>query len=779
MMKIGIIWSDGISSEIIQFHISRIIKNIALSLSFFESDIEYLFIKEIELFSEPDKIRSDYSINTIDAVFILAELNWHENDLANFLGIKVAQKLRLQNVKAPIFICSFLPEEYFLKSGQYKILSFRGHYFIQLPDTIEENIEISRLDALELKDVQSHFCDLIGEIRTIWHARSEALSLSFEEGKDFVQSLLTQIRNIKGLPDDIIGETLKIEKDLSILTKETFSTYIDDKTERAFLVHLEDESDSIRYDYSVGWDVLILEDKPDQVKVLKDKLESIDKKLKVYLTKSFNEAKQIIEDDLFNRITVAIVDYRLEDASGRYKGKQGYSFISWLIQQHRFTEIFVYSGQSRSTVLNTFLEFGIKPNYKRKTEITGNIVNYFLEEIVEKGNEMYSALLNQPKTGIWDYSLKSFYSHYRNHPSYLLFEKQISQEAKRYIKQLDYYLSLSTKDEENGWFNSLLRGGIIIPPFKGIRKLRLRKVRDSNPPKPMPYKQADEYFDAFKTILIIRRIVLWLKSQNKIDNWLVIANLIFEGILNPRFDKSDNKDKTLITYSCVGDNDYPSRILVEEQYWFKSIIHDYNDPQSINDKEKIVFFEKCIKIIYLLIINNMDLIKSEPLLYEEIKSYFIISRIIDKEKENQPFTKINKALGTDFLEFFTYLLSTNEFLQKNNIIVKYINSKNGTLKNSIIKDLPKVVKLMDEKKDKIDYITSLRIFFSKDRGESERKIKSYFHINYRINCQHPYELLKLTKVLKKYHELPHKSIILKVEQELSNYINIDHYNGKD
>ncbi|MCD4680747.1 MAG: response regulator [Bacteroidales bacterium] len=777
-MNIGIIWSENISEETLRFYLFGKNKNCNNFDKFFNEEINVTLVKHSDLFPKQNEINSKF-LEEFSALFILAELNWNGNALSDFYGIKVVQQLRLKNITAPIFICSFASENYPVKEKGFLILQSMGHYFIHLPTGITKDYEIRLLEEMELEDIQLHFCDIVGLIKTIWHKKPEALILPFEEGKKYIKGLLEDIRNIGNLPHAIYKETKKVEDELIKIEKESFSTFLDENTERRFLIHLEDSSENAVFNYSGGWEVLILEDKPDQVQTLKNRLEEIHLELKVHLVSTYSEAINKIKEDLFNRITVVIVDYRLEDSLGNFKGKQGYSFISWLIQQNRFTDIFVYSGQSRTSVLSTFKRFGIQINYKRKTEVEGKILEDFLEEIIDKGNQMYEALLNQPHTGIWDYSLRSFYAHYRNHKDYILFEQQISQDAKRYIKQLDYFLNLSINDEENGWFNSLMKGGIIIPPFKGVRKLQLRKVGHSVPPKPKRNGQDDEYYETFKKILVIRRIVLWLKNQTKIDNWLIIANLIFEGTFNSKSEKKDTKDKTLITYSCVSDGDYPSRILVEEKNWYKSIIHDYDDPESIIDKEKIVFFDMCIKNIYSLISSNIEIIKSQSDIFEAILPFIIISRIIEKERDNQPFTKIWKVLGEDFLEFLKYLFNINEFLLRNEIIHGHINSKDGSIKKIINKKLQPIIQMLNKEKAKIDYITPLRIFFSKDRGETVDVLEKYFYIEFEISCQHPHELLKLTNLLKRYPELKNNSVISKIEQELSMHINVDHYYGAD
>ncbi len=783
-MKILVIWTnvtnDDIDLESFKKHLFDLLITANMhnkEFRLFFSDIKYdgttfLFSPNKAITSKNNSADNLY-FEQFDSVFILAELNWHNKKPSNFYGIEIAQKLRLSNFISPIFICSFVSEEYLVKKRNYLILKFTAHYFIHLPTRLTMDWEIRVLELMELVDIQSHFCDSAGIIKTIWHKKQEAITMDFLDGKNFIKGLLDDIRNIGNLPEPIYRETEKLEHELHEVDEMSFSTLLDERTDRIFLSHLEDNADQPVYNYIQGWEVLILDDKPNQVKMLHDKLEEIGDSLKVHLATSYSEATKIISEDIFNKITVAIVDYRLEDSQGNYKKKQGYSFISWLLNKDRFTDVFVYSGQSRTTVLNTFHGFGIKPSYKRKTEVIGSVLNDFLEEIIEKGNMMYSALLNQPRSGIWDHSLRVFYAHYRNHKDYMLFEKQISYDAIRYIKQLDYFLTLNVTDAETGWFNTLLREGVIIPPFKGIRKGQLRDNKGKIPPKPKPYGEYDEFFETFKIWLIIRRIVLWLKNQNGINDWKTIASLIFEGTFHA--EKPD--DKALMTYSCLSDDDYPSRILVEEKHWFQSIIHDYRDPESINDKEKIVYFDESINIMDTFLNDNMELIRTNQELHKAIQPYIIISRLIRIKTKDKTFHRLNEVFGLEFLEFLNYLLNYNPSLLEVDIFKPYI--KDGSVKKTALGKLPALVKVLDERIDKLDYLTPLKIFFSKDRNELSEKIQDIFLIEYKISCLHPFELIEFVKLLSSSNEFISNSIFPKIGEELSKYIDTDHYHGQN
>lgn len=634
-MKIGIIWSNGCSIEILKFHFSTIINKIASYSSYFNNKYEFKLIKEDDLFSELNKINSFFSFNSWDAVFILAELTWHNHNLTNFYGVKVAQKLRFHNINAPIFICSFLPEKYFLNSGQYKILGFRGHYFIHLPEGFSEKTEIYSLSEMELMDCKMHFCDLEGTIREIYHRKQHALPENdLEKAKNIVFELFKQIKELNDLPsyllpviDNLIYEVQKKNSvnDLRLFLK------TDDSVILAYLNESDKNAYSINHDEISGnWEILIMEDVPKDVEALTQAL--IDaglNKERIHIVPSYERAKEIIEHDIFNLITVTICDYRLEE-NGNLKCKQGYEFVQWLSQQQRFNEIFVYSGMARKFLKDTFKRFNIKVQINSKYDIISDRINELVTEIIEKGNEHYLCLLNQPSIGVWDYSLKYFYAYYRSRTDYDLLEQQISYEARRYINQIKYYSQLKVrfhddedsgnlaKYQEQGWFNQLLKEAQIINPLKFITS----DLFNSDKTPKQPEEKDFYYFEIFKRVLIARRLELYFMGYAKeFKDRRVMAGILLDGCFKP---KSNASVKQLYDHICIGDFDYPLRMLVEERNWFKNIMNiDVEDPKSLAEKENIGFFEEFIEQVNRIFFESYKNISDQTDEFRELESYII------------------------------------------------------------------------------------------------------------------------------------------------------------
>ena len=215
-MKIAVFWNffpfNNISEtnikETLNFYlISKNIENENFGGYFNNASKDSLIVS----LSPKNVINDDNSlINTnqfedFDAIFILAELDWHGHKLTDFYGLTIARKLRLNNIKCPVFICSFMPEEYLTTKVQFKILCFRSHYFIHVPKGIQEDIEISPLEEMELMDCKMHYCGIEGAIREIYHRKQYALpEKNFQKASKFILDLLEEIRALKDLPSYLL-----------------------------------------------------------------------------------------------------------------------------------------------------------------------------------------------------------------------------------------------------------------------------------------------------------------------------------------------------------------------------------------------------------------------------------------------------------------------------------------------------------------------------------------------------------------------------------------------
>jgi hypothetical protein len=83
-------------------------------------------------------------LSAVNGVFVLAELNWQERHLTKFYGFDIIRKLREhRELLCPIVVCSFMPEEYFVKTedknrNRFQVLGKPGHSFLPLPFLISQ-----------------------------------------------------------------------------------------------------------------------------------------------------------------------------------------------------------------------------------------------------------------------------------------------------------------------------------------------------------------------------------------------------------------------------------------------------------------------------------------------------------------------------------------------------------------------------------------------------------------------------------------------------------------
>lgn len=636
MQTAGIIWSDDAPENVVKYHTLQKSKENEHFATFFNGDLQAVHLKESDLFDDSGVLKTAFLKNDYSAFFILAELNWYNHALTDFYGIKLAQQLRLNNVKAPIFLCSFMPEELLINQFKKKILSFRGHYFIRLPEGFKSNHRIEPLDDFELDYCKTHLCDVKGAIRDIYHTKQHALNTSdIEQGKAMIKGILSEIQALTDLPKELLQriqdrlnevEAIKMPTDLNVFIKQDESVFMDYFSNEGTAEIKENIQPHGK------WEILILDDVPADVAKLIAALKSYGFNNQIHFATSYDEAVQIINKDKSNHIAVVISDYRLEEEINgiKYlKGRQGYSFVEWLSKQDRLNEIFVFSGLARSFLKSTFKRFNIRVNIMSKYESAGSEkTNELAEEIIEKGNQVYEAITNLPSCKGWD-ELKYYYCFYRNHSNYQKFENEINTEARNVINQIVKIrdtaekLKLNLKDLTKIPFFSKIKTfpnltGRLCENIKGTNKLSdkdkivttaNRDGEESILSWRDPLSKKPDYMkDYFINKLIARRIAWWLlfceglhpntvysllmngeffnayfRNETKYDEWILVES---------REIPVTNDFKTLInTRLAVVKEDFPNRLLIEERNWFKYDMNtDLDDLISVVSGYQFYFY---------------------------------------------------------------------------------------------------------------------------------------------------------------------------------------------
>ncbi len=395
-----------------------------------------------DILNKDKKLQAPEQWNSYDALFILAELDWAGKPLSEFYGIELTQKLRLNNIKCPIFICSFMTENYLAEKEQFKILNFRSHYFIHLPKGIEEDLEICQLDEMELMDCKMHYCGVEGAIREIYHRKQHVLAEGdIEKARAQILELLEEIKQIRDLPEYLKPEVDKLANEVKEKNTITDLKIFCKADDSKILAHLKDQdkddlSNQLFDVVKGGWQILILEDVPNDIgSLIESLLEAGIKKENILLASTYDEAESIINTDSGNKIAVVICDYRLEK-EGKLKGRQGYTFVEWLSKQDRLNEIFVYSGLARRFLKETFKKYNIRVTVNSKYDVIDRMSD-FVDEVIDKGNEISEIINHRPTANGWK-ELDLFYTHYRQWSGYNKMEQEISETAHNIIKQIKY-----------------------------------------------------------------------------------------------------------------------------------------------------------------------------------------------------------------------------------------------------------------------------------------------------------------------------------------------------
>lgn len=539
-------------------------------------------INSTDILKGDEKLQSPEQWNDYDALFILAELDWHGNKITDFYGVRIAQKLRLNNVKCPVFICSFMPESYLIEKGQFKILNFRGHYFIHLPQGLTEGRAIDPLDDMELLDAQSFFCNTEGLISSIFHNKSNARGKKLNDAKNYlINEVYGRILNIDGLLEESRNVARSsIDKIKRIEKKEELEPLLN-QNEATLLAPYQSGSQknvySIEFLPEGAWEMLILEDNEQQIK---DLIHLVNERgnVKIHIANTYNDAQKIIREDRANKITIVICDYRLEE-EGNIKGKQGYSFVQWLAKQNRFNEIFAYSGMARSFQSKIYEQFGIRVHSKNKNELYGKNLQEFVDELIYAGNRTWDIINSLPTAKQWD-ELKPFYSFFRSHANYQIWEDDISRGSNAIIEELisviekieidDNYLEDVNKKRI---FNEIVKDNLEKCQIAQLKNLRAKNyiqkpitnstiipenstiIEHQNGKK--SYKILKEprkkkYLDEFKSKMIARRVLIFFHfkyglDRNAIYN-LLDKGTVFENVIESYEEHIKSVEKEITKY---------------------------------------------------------------------------------------------------------------------------------------------------------------------------------------------------------------------------------------
>jgi len=564
-----------------------------------------------------DKI---WALSGYQGIILLAELNWTGHKLQELHGIELAKTtLRINHkLRCPILFVSFLDLKEILQNPKNKIVAAIGHDFTRLPsspDQWQESISsMEPLTDLQFIDVVNNFCDLkglVGEIihrmqgefkKPIPHTNEElpaVLKNKFEGGLQEISNLLgTHAAHHFKIQDLIRRFQADIIDQKKIRNAPDFIGEV--KAELQALVAEEGENENSAEaapDPAVPWQVLILDDEPEGLKSILDAM--VKRGITPVVVRHVAEAEQKIEEDVYNKIVVAISDYRLlehVDGIQKLQRKQGYDFLFDLSKQDRFISLVALSGMGRRFLLESFQKYNTRVAVFSKNDLsTPAAANLFADRIYEIGTEVYASLCSQPQGAAWQ-ELKKFYMAHRQSHDYAANEIEISRRARSYAMRIEALLRADNEE-------------LLQHPALPILEALQAKMNRKAPSNPNAMKQ-------FYNKLTARRIALWLYLVRGFD-----ALKIYHA-LNGRFNisnsseeekqKSENNAKALLyTNLVLSFSDFPAGILVEEKKWLK-----YDMGVDIKDLEE----ELLSQISYHVQVAVEKWLRAHPDMAKKLKS---------------------------------------------------------------------------------------------------------------------------------------------------------------
>lgn len=252
-------------------------------------------------------------INTeIEAVLIIAELDWPENKYSDFYGIELATQLRLKyKILSPLIICSFLDKKYFIKQNKikYNILKVRGTGFLQIPfinTDIEKEIEtICPLSKATLKYISNLLTDLRYLVDRITH------DIRIEKSKDtLVRSLNlidNQFRNflmyseLKEISNNIIRACEQQNEDKFYALKKELIYHLN-------LYSQDKQRDNVTTGTQLKHKILLLDDNPADISWA---VKALAPYFEITSVNYANDAIRLIDADVNNDFAAIICDWQL------------------------------------------------------------------------------------------------------------------------------------------------------------------------------------------------------------------------------------------------------------------------------------------------------------------------------------------------------------------------------------------------------------------------------------------------------------------------------------
>jgi hypothetical protein len=708
MNKIYAIWSAGQPDEslkklITHYIQSAINQNIAYQeyfKGFTPDSIEIITndgkLHENETSNLKSSVKEDF--NSATAIIILAELNWGK--LSEFKGIELIRKLRMEDIKTPIIVCSHLAEQKLLDL-HHDIIAFSGHYFIQLPD-VKTSCEapILPLDEIQLTDVKFHYCDLVGIVSDLYHEMKQKIfdrrGLEQDESgsKAIVQYYFNKIlqlveghnlleKTIQNWLKDIASkngtELIKSVDTLLNATGASLTAYLDEKQITKEYIPLKR-----------AWKILWLEDQSGVVMPIINKLVKVGiDRHNIIVAQTYDEAVQTLKNDKSNQIHIIISDYRINDFNYGYRTKQGYQFLQWCARQEHYHHLFALSGLNHNFINTTFKQFHVKVDVHSKNILQyPNLLDEFVEDVISKGDEIEELIHDLPETKNWK-NLQPFYVYFRSRHDYEdILQRKVYNRAERIINQVRSIAKANRSKDLKEAINNIdqlerlasnFHEPVTIDPSALIHHDNLIVEKSKNGdifkfiPKDHPYEE--QRFNFFINKLTARIVYWWLRFQEEIESNTIMI-LLKEGKFYNiqdykqvfKIEKTDaqmkNALRQLKNKLAIADEDYPHKILVEEQEFIRQRIGSLDNTENKIDQITWLF-ERFIETGWVEALEKIPgLSEWKEGQHIHIKSYREIEFVCKTILESTQNVRVVQQFLDDFKDNFIELAGRDSYTAK-------------------------------------------------------------------------------------------------------------------
>lgn len=481
----------------------------------------------------------------------------------------IKYKRRVESYIEPVIFTSFYPKDEILISiPRSTIIDAIGHNFLQRPYSPKQfekvKSETRKLNEIQLRDIVINFCEERSALRQGFH------------------DLKGKLRSIKELNENLVEKTQKITNELNNFKKELSKDYSDyprvidefarvanlfepsniesvdyilNENEESFskFIPVEDDLKNNKLSENQDWEVMFLDDRPSELTSIFKELSK--KQIKFHVAETFNNAQEIINKDIYNKILVVVSDYRLFkiDTPTRMQEMQGYDFLIWLSQKPRYNSLIALSGLSKWFLLDSFRRSNINVKVYSKNGLAGGGIKLFFDDIEHLASRQLEVIHSQPKGSHWkegksgknpSFPLKPYYIFHRNHKDYLKNEDDINKKCEKIARELEYAL------DNNSNFNfasiSSIKGGISTTLSSNFE---------------------NDYAHFLKK-LMFRRLYYYLQLKGLNKNSII--KLLHKGDIEADV-KSGMINQLLNNLAIQTETDLPYNILIEEKYF----LNDY------------------------------------------------------------------------------------------------------------------------------------------------------------------------------------------------------------